>query len=132
MGQIRGVLHASPFHGEGYRTVWALRRYTGVHTSPRLVWRLMRAYGLLAPQRQAQPHGPKAHTGTITPNRIKTIWGTDMTATCTREDGQVAIIIAVDQCSAECSGIHAANHGTRFEAVESIRHGIVHTRGELR
>jgi transposase InsO family protein len=36
----------------------------------------------------------------------------------------VAIFIAVDHCSAECLGIHAATHGTRFEALEPIRQGV--------
>ena len=47
-----------------------------------------------------------------------------MTATSTREDGQVAIFIAVDHYSAECVGIHAAKQGTRFEALEPIRQGV--------
>ena len=47
-----------------------------------------------------------------------------MTTTCTRQDGQVAIFIAVDHCSAECVGIHAATPGTRFEALEPIRQGV--------
>ena len=47
-----------------------------------------------------------------------------MTATDTREDGQVAIFIAVDHDSAECVGIHAAKQGTRFEALEPIRQGV--------
>ncbi len=118
------VLQASPFHGEGYRKVWARLRYAGVRTSPRRVLRLMREHGLLAPQRQGQPHGPTAHDGTIITERIDTLWGTDMTATFTREEGQVAIFIAVDHCSAECVGIHAAKHGTRFEALEPIRQGV--------
>jgi putative transposase len=52
------------------------------------------------------------------------MWGTDMTATDTREDGQVAIFIAVDHGSAECVGIHAAKQGTRFEALEPLRQGV--------
>jgi putative transposase len=124
VGQIRTVLQASPFHGEGYRKVWARLRDAGVHTSPRRVLRLMREQRLLAPQRQGQPRGPKAHDGTITTDRIDTMWGTDMTTTFTREDGQVAIFIAVDHGSAECVGIHAAKHGTRFEALEPIRQGV--------
>jgi hypothetical protein len=52
------------------------------------------------------------------------MWGTDMTTTVTREDGQVAICIAVDHCAAECVGIHAAKSGTRFEALEPIRQGV--------
>jgi putative transposase len=122
--QSRRILAASPFPGEGYRKVWARLRHGGLRTSPRRVLRLMRAYHLLAPTRQGQPHGPKAHDGTIIPEQVDTMWGTDMTATYTREDGQVAIFIAVDHCSAECVGIHAAKQGTRFEALEPMRQGV--------
>jgi putative transposase len=121
---IRRILEASPFPGEGYRKVWARLRHGGLRTSPRRVLRLMRAHRLLAPTRQGHPHGPKAHDGTIIPTQVDTMWGTDMTATYTRQDGQVAIFIAVDHYSAECVGIHAAKQGTRFEALEPIRQGV--------
>jgi putative transposase len=52
------------------------------------------------------------------------MWGTDMTATWTRQDGQGAIVVAMDHGSAACVGIHAAKHGTRFEALEPIRQGV--------
>ena len=93
---IRSVLEALPFPGEGYRKVWARLRHGGLRTSPRRVLRLMRAHQLLAPTRQGHPHGPQAHDGTSIPAQIHTMWGTDMTATCTRQEGQVAICIAVD------------------------------------
>jgi putative transposase len=121
---IQRLLEASPFLGEGYRKVWARLRHRGIRTSPRRVLRLMRAHHLLAPTRQGHPHGSKAHDGTIIPAQVDTMWGTDMTATYTREDGQVAIFIAVDHDSAECVGIHAAKQGTRFEALEPIRQGV--------
>ena len=121
---IRRLLAASPFPGEGYRKVWARLRHGGIRTSPRRVLHLMRAHHLLAPSRQGHPHGPKAHDGTIIPAQVDTMWGTDMTATDTREDGQVAIFSAVDHYSAECVGIHAAQQGTRFEALEPIRQGV--------
>jgi putative transposase len=124
VAQIRRVLEASPFPGEGYRKVWARRRHGGIRTSPRRVLRLMRAHHLLAPTRQGHPHGPKAHDGTIIPAQVDTMWGTDMTATDTRQDGQGAIFIAVDHDSAECVGIHAAKQGTRFEALEPLRQGV--------
>jgi len=84
----------------------------------------MRAHQLLAPTRHGHPHGPKAHDGPMSTERVDTMWGTDMTTTFTRPDGQVAIFIAVDHCAAECVGIHAAMHGTRFEALEPIRPGV--------
>jgi len=120
---IRRVLQASPFPGEGYRKVWARLRHSGLRASPRRVLRLMRAHHLLAPTRQGHPHGPKAHDGTIIPAQVDTMWGTDMTATFTHQEGQVAICIAVDHCSAECVGMHAAKQGTRCEALEPIRQG---------
>ena len=40
------------------------------------------------------------------------------------QDGQVAIFFAVDHCSLECVGIHAAKPGTRFEALEPLRQGV--------
>ena len=59
------VLEASPFHGEGYRKVWAKLRVEGRRTSKERVRRLMREHDLQAPQRAGHAHGPKAHDGTI-------------------------------------------------------------------
>ena len=52
---IRGVLAASPFHGEGHRKVWARLRHVGVRTSKRRVLRLMGEHDLLAPSRAGSP-----------------------------------------------------------------------------
>jgi putative transposase len=123
VGRIRALLAGSPFHGEGYRKVWARLRYCGVRTSPRRVLRLMREHGLLAHQRPGSPRGPRAHDGTITTERVDQMWGTDMTAVATGE-GPAAVFIAVDHCSAECVGIHAGLHATRHEALEPIRQAV--------
>jgi len=120
---IRAVLAASPFHGEGHRKVWARLRHAGTRTSLRRVLRLMRENDLLAPSRVGSARGPRAHDGTIIPETVDTMWGTDLTATFTGE-GQAAVFIAVDHCSAECVGIHAHARATRFEALESIRQGV--------
>jgi putative transposase len=121
--QIRAVLSVSPFHGEGHRKVWARLRVGGVRTSLRRVLRLMRENDLLAPGRVGRPRGPRNHDGTIIPDNVNTMWGTDMTTTWTRE-GQVAVFIAIDHNNAECVGIHAARRGTRFEALEALRQGV--------
>jgi transposase InsO family protein len=120
---IRAELAASPFHGEGHRKVWARLRHGGIRTSRRRVLRLMRAHGLLAPSRVGAPRGPRAHDGTIIPDAVDVMWGTDLTTTITGE-GQVAVFVAVDHCSAECVGIHAAHRATRFEALEPVRQGV--------
>ena len=120
---IRAVLAASPFHGEGHRKVWARLRVAGLRTSRRRVLRLMRENDLLAPSRVGAPRGPRSHEGTIIPKTVDRMWGTDLTTTVTGE-GQVAVFVAVDHCSAECVGIHAAQRATRFEALEPIRQGV--------
>ena len=95
---INAVLAASPFHGEGHRKAWARLRYAGIRTSLRRVLRLMRQHDLLAPGRVGSPRGPRSHDGTIIPEAIDTMWGTDLTATFTGE-GPAAV---VDHCSEEC------------------------------
>jgi putative transposase len=120
---IRGVLASSPFVGEGYRKVWARLRQEGIHTSKRRVLRLMRHANLLSPARCGRPAEVKAHDGTIRTDRPDVMWGTDATSTWT-DEGVAAIFFAVDHCTSECIGIHAARHGTRFEALEPIRQGV--------
>ena len=120
---IRAVIVASPFHGEGHRKVWARLRHGGIRTSLRRVLRLMRAHDLLAPSRVGSARGPRSHDGTIIPETMDTMWGTDLTTTFTGE-GQAAVFIAIDHCSAECVGIHAHVRAPRFQALEPIRQGV--------
>jgi transposase InsO family protein len=121
--EIRKLLTDSPFHGEGHRKLWARLRFAGIRTSRRRVLRLMRGHGLLAHQRAGRLHGPKAHDGTITTDRVDTMWGTDLTSVTTGE-GQAAVFIAVDHCSAECLGIHASRSADRFEALEPVKQAV--------
>jgi len=121
--RIRALLASSPFHGEGYRKVWARLRVSGVRTSPRRVLRVMREHGLLAHQRPGAPRGPRTHDGTIRTDRVDEMWGTDMTSVATGE-GAAAVFIAVDHCSAECVGIHASHSATRHEALEPVRQAM--------
>lgn len=121
---IRQVLADSPFYGEGYRKIWARLRFKGIRTSQDRVRRLMREHGLQAPHRAGHPRGPKAHDGTIVAERPDQMWGTDLTTTVTVQAGQVAVFAAVDHCTGECVGLHAAKRATRFEALEPIRQGV--------
>ena len=120
---IRQLLQDSPFHGEGYRKLWARLRFAGIRTSRRRVLRPMRAHGLLAPQRAGRPRGPRAHDGTITTERVDLMRGTDLTSVMTGE-GQAAVFVAVDHGSAECVGVHASHSADRFEALEPVRQGV--------
>ena len=128
---IRRVLIASPFQGEGCRKVWARLRHQGLRTSKERVRRLMRENGLSAAIRAGSPRGPRNHDGTIIPETVDRMWGTDMTTAFTAEHGQVAVFVAVGHCSAECVGIHAALRGTRHEALEPIRQGVVERFGPI-
>lgn len=128
--RIRALLAGSPFHGEGYRKVWARLRFSGVRTSPRRVLRVMRAHRLLAHQRPGSPRGPQAHDGTITTERVDEMWGTDLTTVMTGE-GAAAVFVAVDHCSAECVGIHASARATRHEALEPVRQAVRHSFGAI-
>jgi putative transposase len=120
---IRRLLQDNPFHGEGHRKLWARLRFAGIRTSRRRVLRLMREHGLLAHQRAGRPHGSRAHDGTITTERVDLMWGTDLTSVVTGE-GQAAVFIAVDHCSAECVGLHASRSADRFQALEPMRQGV--------
>lgn len=122
--RIRGVLRASPFHGEGYRKAWARLRISGTRTSKERVRRVMRDYGLQAPYFPKRVRGSKAHDGRITTDRPDEMWGTDATATLTRDEGAAFVFIAVDHCTSECIGIHASASGSRVEALEPIRQGV--------
>jgi putative transposase len=123
--QIRAVIAESPFHGEGHRKIWArLRTLKGVRTSMRRTLRVMREAELLAPARHPEPVVEHPHDGTIVTDRPNVMWGTDATAAVTLVDGAATIFAAIDHCTAECVGIHAAHHGDRFEALEPLRQGV--------
>ena len=121
---LKAILAETPFHGEGYRQVWARLRYAGLRTSKRRILRLLREHQLLAPHRRGGSPGPRVHDGSIITSRVNDMWGTDMTTAFTTEEGQAAIFFAVDHCSLECVGIHAATRGTRFEALEPLKQGV--------
>jgi putative transposase len=130
--EIRAVLAASLFVGEGYRKVWAKLRYGGIRTSKVRVLRLMREANLLAPSRTGAARGPRTHDGTIIPEAPDTLWGTDLTSTVTTREGQVAVFIAIDHATAELVGVHAAKRATRYEALEPLRQGIRRCFGAIR
>ncbi len=121
---IRQVLAASPFLGEGHRKVWARLRAQGIRPSKLRVLRLMRQAGLLAPSRAQRVLGPQAHDGTIITDQPNQMGGHDATSTVTLEDGSVTVFVAVDHCTLEGVGSHAATQATRVEALEPIRHGV--------
>src|SRR5215212_11549171 len=95
----------------------------GSRTSRRRVLRLMGEHGLLAHQRKGPPHGSRAHDGTITTERVDVMWGSDLTSVMTGE-GQAAVLVAVDHCSAECVGIHASRSADRIQALGPVKQAV--------
>jgi putative transposase len=123
VAQIRAVIETAPFHGEGYRKVWARLRLQGVRTAARRVRRLMREHGLSAPNRPPQ-RPANDHDGTITTDAVDTTWGTDMAQTILASGARVHVFAAVDHCNSECIGLHAAFGANRWEALEPVRQGV--------
>src|SRR5262249_41237352 len=80
--------------------------------------------GLLAPSRQVRVLGPRNHEGTIVTERPDEMWGTDATSTWTVKEGHVTVFVAVDHCTAEGVGIHAARVGSGCGALEPIRQAV--------
>jgi putative transposase len=130
VGHIRAEILGSRLHGEGYRKIWARLRHAGIRTAARRVRRLMRQHGLLAPHRVGRPE-QRAHDGTITTTAVDVMWGTDMTETVTLREGRARVFVAVDHCSGECVGSHAARSGNRFEALEPVRQGVLRHFGRI-
>jgi len=127
---IRAQVLGLRLHGEGYRKIWARLRHAGIRSSARRVRRLMGQHGLLAPHRVGRPE-QRAHDGTMTNIAVDAMWGTDMTETVTVKEGRARVFVAVDHCSGECVGNHASRSGSRFEALEPVRHGVLRHFGRI-
>ena len=121
--EIKRVIDECPFHGEGHHKVRARLVAQGVQVGRERVLGLMRLRGWLASVRAGNPHGPKAHGGTITTDRAGDMWGADATRFYARRDGWCWWSGAVDHYTDEVMGWSTAGIGTRFVAIESIREG---------
>lgn len=122
---IRAVITTSPFVTEGTKKVHARLRRQGIKASRKRVNRLMREHGLLSPQR-SEPGDPKKHDGTIIPDGINQIWGTDGTMFGTVKGDLLWLFAVIDHYSDEILGWHIVNvgQGDRFAALEPIRQGL--------
>ena len=134
LAHVRKLLdevEALGLRGEGHRKVWARLRRKEVRTSKRRVLRIMRENGLLAPTRVGRRRGPRSHDGTIHTEWPDQMWGTDATQTALRSGRLAWVFLAVDHCTGECIGVHAAETGTRFDALEPIRQGVTEFLGAV-
>lgn len=128
---IREVIGSSPFAGEGHRKVTArLRREQGLCVGRKRVLRIMRAHGLLAPQRRSGRRRARPHDGTIIPAAPDLLWGTDATMAFTRRDGWVWAFAAVDHFTAE-AWTSVAKRGDRFACLEPIYDAVTERVGRV-
>jgi putative transposase len=122
---IHAVLAATPFHGEGYRTVRArlAHRGSGHRRDARLAGDAGASPACPA-ARLGPPNGDPAHAGTITTTRPDEMWGTDATRFYPEEDGWCWFFGAIDHCVDELVGWHTAKLGDRWAALEPLRQSV--------
>jgi len=127
---ILEVMTASPFVTEGVKKVHARLRRKGIKASRNRVNLIMRAHGLLSPQRHEQGE-EKKHDGTIIPDSINQIWGTDGTLFGTVNGDLLWLFAVIDHHSDEVLGWHIVEvgQGDRFAALEPIKQGLRRIRG---
>ncbi len=131
---IRRVLARSPFATEGTKKVHRrLRKWFEVVASRTRVRLVMRAAGLLSPQRVESDRKKKAHDGTIIPETIDSIWGTDGTHFGLGNGTSLWLFAAIDHYSAEVLGWHVieVGKGTAYQALEPVRQAVRKRRGAI-
>ena len=124
---IRQVLERSWFTTEGTKKVHLrLRNWFGVVASRKRVRIVMRAAGLLSPQRVESDRKEKSHEGTIIPETIDRLWGTDGTHFGLADGTSLWLFATIDHFSAEILGWHVVEvgKGTAYEALEPVRQAV--------
>jgi len=127
---ILEVMTTSPFVTEGVKKVHARLRRKRIKASRHRINQLMREHGLLSPQR-CEPGEEKKHDGTIIPDTINQIWGTDGTLFGTIQGDLLWLFAVIDHYSDEVLGWHIVEvgQGDRFAALEPIKQGLRRIRG---
>jgi transposase InsO family protein len=131
---IREVLRRSPFHTEGTKKVYRrLRAWFNVRASRARVNRLMREAGLLSPQRIEADCSQKLHEGTIIPENIDLLWGTDGTQFGLANGRLLWLFAVIDHYSCEVLGWHIieVGQGDAWAALEPVKQAVRKRRGAL-
>lgn len=129
---VREVLAASSFTSEGVKKVHARLRMRGIRVGRERVNRVMREAGLLSPQR-VETNEKKLHDGTIIPETINQIWGTDATMFAAENGDLLWLFAVIDHYSDELLGWHIVEvgQGDRFAALEPIKQAVRKIRGAV-
>jgi transposase InsO family protein len=131
---IREVLQRSPFHTEGTKKVHRrLRAWFNVRASRARVNRLMREAGLLSPQRFEADRSQKLHEGTLIPENIDLLWGTDGTQFGMANGRLLWLFAVIDHYSCEVLGWHIieVGQGDAWAALEPVKQALRKRRGAL-
>ena len=126
------VILETPFITEGVKKVYARLRYRGIKAARHRVNRLMRENGLLSPQRAAKTE-ENTHDGTIIPETINQLWGTDATMFGIETGELLWLFAVIDHYSDELLGWHIVEmgQGNRFAALEPIKQALRKIRGAV-
>lgn len=128
---IREDINTSPFKGEGHKKVHArLRRRKDLKVGRNRVLKVMRKNKLLSPHRVFQGPG-KLHDGKIVTDKPNILWATDATKIETVEDGNVWFFGVIEHWNGECKGFRVSKEGSRFVAIDALRHAIKSEYGSL-
>ena len=120
------------FHTDGTKKVHRyLRRLKGIRVCRERVNRTMRQAGLLSPQRSARPK--RQHKGTIIPDTINRLWGTDATMLSTATGERLWLFALIDHYSGEILGWHIVpvGQGTRWAALEPVKQAVRRIFGKI-
>ena len=131
---IREVLKRSPFHTEGTKKVHRrLKAWFQVKAGRARVNRLMREAGLLSPQRIEADRSEKAHEGTLIPENIDLLWGTDGTQFGMANGKLLWLFAVIDHYSCEVLGWHVieVGQGDAWAALEPVKQALRKRRGAL-
>ena len=131
---IREVLNRSPFHTEGTKKVHRrLKVWFQVKAGRARVNRLMREAGLLSPQRIEADRSEKAHEGTLIPENIDLLWGTDGTQFGMANGKLLWLFAVIDHYSCEVLGWHIieVGQGDAWAALEPVKQALRKRRGAL-
>ena len=127
---IVDVMTSSPFVTEGVKKVHARLRRKGIKAARYRINDLMREHFLLSPQRSEQGQ-EKKHEGTIIPDSINQLWGTDGTLFGTMTGDLLWLFAVIDHFSDEVLGFHIVEvgQGDRFAALEPVKQAVRRIRG---
>ena len=131
---IREVLKRSPFHTEGTKKVHRrLKAWFQVKAGRARVNRLMREAGLLSPQRIEADRSEKAHEGTLIPENIDLLWGTDGTQFGMANGKLLWLFAVIEHYSCEVLGWHIieVGQGDAWAALEPVKQALRKRRGAL-